>query len=70
MAEAISTAGEEAVGELRRQLPGRDPEQAGLPAAPSGHHQLRMLEAARPLLDSMRQPYLLTHLFMALLDGG
>lgn len=69
MAEAIST-GEEAVGELCRQLPRRDPEQAGLPAAPSGHHQLRMLEASRPLLDSMRRRYLLTHLFMALLDCG
>lgn len=45
MAEAIS-AGEETVGELCRQLPGGDPEQASLPAAPSGHHQLRMLEAA------------------------
>lgn len=39
-------AGQETVGELCRQLPGGDPEQASLPAAPSGHHQLRMLEAA------------------------
>lgn len=38
-------AGEEKVGELCCQLPRRDPEQASLPAAPSGHHQLRMLEA-------------------------
>lgn len=45
MAEAISTAGEEKVGELCCQLPRRDPEQASLPAAPSGHRQLRMLEA-------------------------
>lgn len=49
MAETIST-GEEKVGELCCQLPQRDPEQASLPAAPSGHHQLRMLEAAVPLL--------------------
>lgn len=38
-------AGEEKVGELCRHLPQRDPEPASLPAVPSGHHQLRMLEA-------------------------
>lgn len=44
MAEAVST-GEEKVGELCCQLSQRYPEQASLPAATSGHHQLRMLEA-------------------------
>lgn len=37
-------AGKEKVAALCRQLPQRDPELAGLPIAPAGHHQLRMLE--------------------------